>query len=137
MLDENALQDFLKIHEAKNLEYTLYLDEKPYLVSDVSIAKSSNPVNSPTLRGGVYITDKFDYKISCAVSDISIAPLLSRVMLGPNTDFTELKLETRFNDGKQMKRWSIFAYLTSSVQNSSQINLNLSITRLETDQDTL
>ncbi|HSB83796.1 MAG TPA: hypothetical protein VLD64_04850, partial [Nitrosarchaeum sp.] len=87
----------MSINEKGSLEYVLYLDDKRYSLSDVVIVNSPTPVNSPTTRGGVYFSDTFAYKIKGTINDLSIIPLLSKTMLGPNTEFGEIKITTNFS----------------------------------------
>lgn len=123
----------MKINENQSLEYVLHLDGRKYPLSDVSIVNSPTPVNSPTTRGGVYFSDTFAYKIKGIVYDLSVVPLLSKTMLGPNTEFGEIKITTQIlNNGKKMAL-SIFANLTNSVQSPSKIELNMILVKLESD----
>jgi len=112
-----------------NLEFSLLIDDKVFSMSDVSVTNSPTPVNSPTTRGGVYFSDKFAYKLKGTVNDLSIIPLLTKTMLGPNTEFGEIKITTTLPSNK--KNIAIFANLTNSVQGPSKIVLNLIIIRLE------
>ena len=113
------------------LEYTLHIDKKSYPLTDVSIVNSPTPVNAPTTRGGVYFSDTFAYKIKGAINDLSIIPLLSKTMLGPNTEFREIKITTDIiRDGKKLPL-SLFTNLTNSVQSPSKIELNMILVKLE------
>jgi len=97
------------------------------------IVNSPTPVNSPTTRGGVYFSDTFAYKIKGVVSNLTIIPLLSKTMLGPNTDFGEIKITTQvIHDGKKTNL-SLFTNLTNSVQYPSKIELNMIIIKLKLD----
>lgn len=119
------------INEKQHLEYVVHLGDHKYLLSDVSIVNSPTPVNSPTTRGGVYFSDKFAYKIKGTVNDLSVVPLLSKTMLGPNTEFSEIKITTQIpaND----KKVTLFTNLTNSVQGLSKIELNMILVKLESD----
>jgi len=112
-----------------NLKFSLLIDDKVFSMADVSVTNSPTPVNSPTTRGGVYFSDKFAYKLKGTVNDLSIIPLLTKTMLGPNTEFGEIKITTTLPSNK--KNITIFANLTNSVQGPSKIVLNLIIIRLE------
>lgn len=111
--------------------YLLSLDGKDFLLEDVSIENSPTPVNSPTTRGGVYFSDKFAYKLKGTINDLSIVPLLTKTMLGPNTEFGEIKITTTLESDNQKKNVSIYANLTNSVQGPSKIQLNMIIVKLE------
>ncbi|MNC97770.1 hypothetical protein D3C83_155420 [compost metagenome] len=52
-------------------------------------------------------------------------------MLGPNTEFREIKITTQIiHDGKKLSL-SLFTNLTNSVQSSSKIELNMILVKLE------
>jgi len=108
--------------------YYLHLNNKEYSLEDVSIVNSPTPVNSPTTRGGVYFSDKFAYKIKGTIKDPSVIPLLTKTMLGPNTEFGEIKITTQIE--MNSKNVIIYANLTNSVQNKSGIQLNMIIVKL-------
>jgi hypothetical protein len=102
-----------------------------YPLTGVSIVNSPTPVNAPTTRGGVYFSDTFAYKIKGVINDLSIIPLLSKTMLGPNTEFREIKITTQIvHDGKKLSL-SLYTNLTNSVQSSSKIELNMILVKLE------
>ena len=111
--------------------YLLSLDERDFQLEDVSIENSPTPVNSPTTRGGVYFSDKFAYKLKGTINDLSIVPLLTKTMLGPNTEFGEIKINTTLESNNQKKNVTIYANLTNSVQGPSKIQLNMIIVKLE------
>lgn len=123
----------MNINQREPLKYVLHLDGKKYLFSDVVIVNSPTPVNSPTTRGGVYFSDTFAYKIKGTINDLSIIPLLSKTMLGPNTEFGEIKITTTIhNNGKEIPL-ILFTNLTNSVQSSSKIELNMILVKLVSD----
>lgn len=121
----------MSINKKESLKYILHLDNNKYLLFDVIIVNSPTPVNSPTTRGGVYFSDTFAYKIRGIIDDLSVIPLLSKTMLGPNTEFGEIKITTDIlKDGKKIPL-HLFANLTNSVQSSSKIELNMILVKLE------
>ena len=130
-VDLDLLEYLMNINEKQPLEYVLHLDGLNYPLSDVSIVNSPIPVNSPTTRGGVYFSDTFAYKIKGTVNDLSIVPLLSKTMLGPNTEFGEIKITTQILNNDKKTTLSIFTNLTNSVQSSSKIELNMILVKLE------
>ncbi len=118
------------IEEIKeNPEFWLFIDNKKFSMVEVSVTNSPTPVNSPTTRGGVYFSDKFAYKIKGTINDLSIIPLLTKTMLGPNTEFGEIKITSTLPSNR--KNITIFANLTNSVQGPSKIVLNMIIIKLE------
>lgn len=129
----DLLESLIDINEKQHLEYVLHLDGLKYHLSDVSIVNSPIPVNSPTTRGGVYFSDTFAYKIKGIVNDLSVIPLLSKTMLGPNTEFGEIKITTQIITNDKKITLSIFTNLINSVQSSSKIELNMILIKLESD----
>jgi len=123
----DLLEVLMSSNNDKSCKYTLYLNEKEYDLDDVSIINSPTPVNSPTTRGGVYFSEKFAYKLRGTIHDLSIVPLLSKTMLGPNTEFGEIKITAEIKN----KILTIFANLTNSIQGPSKIELNMIIIKLK------
>ena len=114
----------------KTNSYQLYINDSVYSMIDVSITNSPTPVNEPTTRGGVYFSDKFVYKMNGIIEDLSVVPLLTKKMLGPNTEFGEIKITTTIeSDGKSIPI-EIFTNLTNSVQTPNSIELGMIIVKL-------
>ncbi len=127
----NLLEILMQFNEKNSPEYLLYLNDDVYPITCVSISNSSIPVNEPTTRGGVYFSDKFAYKMKGVIEDLSVIPLLTKKMLGPNTEFVELKILTQIeSDGKPMNL-EIFTNLTNSVQTPNSIELSMIIVKLD------
>ena len=112
-------------------KFTLSLNDTDYDLVDVSIEHSSVPVNEPTTRGGVYFSEKYAYKMKGAIRDLSVVPLLTKKMLGPNTEFGELKISTLIEIDKKSISLEIFTNLTNSVQTPDSIELSMIIVKLE------
>ena len=125
-VDSNLLEYLMS---SNSNSYTLHLNEKKYPLIDVSIVNSPTPVNSPTSRGGVYFSEKFAYKIKGTILDPSVVSLLTKTMLGPNTEFSRIKITTQINMGS-IREVLIYAHLTNSVQSKSKIQLNMIIVKL-------
>jgi len=128
--EEKLLTEILKIQKKEILQCTLDLNNITYPLKEVIITKSSTPVTKPTTRGGVYFSDTSVYKIQGAIYDTSIIPLLSKTMLGPNTEFGEIKVTTNVIIKKIKRDVSFFTYLTNTVQLSSKVVLNMNIVRM-------
>ena len=127
--------DLLKIlmdyNEKNSPQYKLYLNDDIFPITRVSITNSPIPVNKPTTRGGVYFSEKFAYKMKGMIDGLSVVPLLTKKMLGPNTEFVELKISTKIeSDGKSMNL-EIFTNLTNSIQTPDSIELSMIIVKLE------
>ena len=98
---------------------------------DVSIENSPIPVNEPTTRGGVYFSEKFAYKMNGSIEDLSVVPMLTKKMLGPNTEFGELKISTSIELDGKLTSLEILTNLTNSVQTPDSIELSMIIIKLE------
>ena len=119
------------LEKNSNQEFQLMLNDDDYLLSNVIIENSPIPVNEPTTRGGVYFSDKFAYKMKGVIKDLSVVPLLTKKMLGPNTEFGELKIKTTTNIEGNQKNLEISTNLTNSVQTPDSIELSMIIVKLE------
>ena len=130
-LNMDLLEILMEVNEKNSLEYLLYLNDDTFPITCVSIINSPIPVNEPTTRGGAYFSDKFAYKIKGTIDDLTVVPLLTKKMLGPNTEFSELKISTQIEfDGKLMNL-EIFTNLTNSVQTPNSIELSMIIVKLK------
>ena len=121
----------MNFNEKNSPKFVLHVNDASYPISDTSITNSPIPVNEPTTRGGVYFSDKFAYKMKCVVEDLSVVPLLTKKMLGPNTEFGELKISTDIEDGDKSLSLEIFTNLTNSVQTPTAIELSMIIIKIE------
>jgi len=128
-MDDKLLSYLLNISKEIPLDYFLHLNDESYRMFNVSIEKSPNPISKPTSRGGVYLSEKYSYRIKGTLNETSIIPKLSKTMLGPNSDFSELKITTSLPE--QNKSISIYSNLTNSMHNSSKIELNMIIVRAD------
>ena len=132
-VDLDLLEILMDPEKIQSCKFNLLLNNKNYFLEQVSITNSSTPVNSPTTRGGVYFSDKFAYKLRGTVRDLSIIPFLTKTMLGPNTEFGEIKITTTIIYNGENKNISMYANLTNSVQGPSKIELNMIIVKLHKD----
>ena len=130
-VDQSLLKFLIIANEKNSPEYVLHLDNISYPIVDVSVTNSPTPVTSPTTRGGVYFSDTFAYKIRGIIDDVSIIPALSKTMLGPNTEFGEIKITTQIENDNKKINLSLFANLINSVQSISKNELNMILVRLE------
>jgi len=129
--DEKLLDSLLQFQKKQRLEFSAQIENKSFALNEASIEKSSTPVTSPTLRGGVYFSDTYVYKIKGIVSDSAIIPLLSKTMLGPNTEFSDILVKTSAIIDSNKADISLHTNLTNSMQSSSKIELNLIIISAE------
>ncbi len=127
----SLLEQLIEFNKKRSPKFILHLDETVYDITNAIILNSSVPVNGPTTRGGVYFSDKFAYKMNCVIDDLSVVPLLTSKMLGPNTEFGELKITTQIESGGDLVNLEISTNLTNSVQTPNSIELSLIIVKLE------
>lgn len=92
-----------------------------YAVDNARISYSDVPVTRPTLRGGAYYADKMAFKIKAYINDDSLAPLLSKTMLGPNAEFERIEFLTHAG----LQKLRIYAHLTNYAQKNLGLELNL------------
>jgi len=126
-LDESVLSQLEQ--DSTKREYQIYYQNKVYSLEDVTISKSAMPVNKPTTRGGVYSVSDKEYKIKGTIRDLSLLSFISKMMLGPNTEFQEIPVRTNVEINGESRPCTLFAYLTNAMNNSSKIVLNLLIIR--------
>lgn len=130
-VDSNLFEKLMIFSNQNSSKFTLSLNDTDYDLVDVSIEHSSVPVNEPTTRGGVYFSEKYAYKMKGSIRDLSVVPLLTKKMLGPNTEFGELKISTLIEIDKKSISLEIFTNLTNSVQTPDSIELSMIIVKLE------
>ena len=129
-VNQNLLENLMVFNEKNTPEYHLNLDTISYSMKNVSITNSPIPVNEPTTRGGVYFSDTFAYKMRGVIDDLSVVPLLTKNMLGPNTEFGELKITVKIESKSKPINLEIFTNLTNSVQTPNSIELSMIIVKL-------
>jgi hypothetical protein len=129
--NKDLLEKLMQFNEKSSPKFTLYVNDETYPIASTSITNSPIPVNEPTTRGGVYFSDKFAYKMNCVVEDLSVVPLLTKKMLGPNTEFGELKITANIESEGKSIHLEIFTNLTNSIQTPNSIELGMIIVRLD------
>ena len=129
-VDLNLLKILMDCNREHSPKYVLWIDGTSYSISSVSITNSPTPVSKPMTRGGVYFSDKFAYKMRGIINDVSVVPLLTSKMLGPNTDFDDLKITTEIESDGKILKLEIFTNLTNSVQIPDSIELSMIIVNL-------
>ena len=126
-IDEKLLLEIIHFHESKKLKFILNIAQKSFPLSNVKIINSSTPLSKPNIRGGIYFSDTSVFKIVGTTNDLSILPLLSKSMLGPNSQFQELEIVTTIPQNNNSKNVSIYTNLTSSMKASSHLELSMNI----------
>jgi len=127
----DLLKILMEFNEKNSPQYKLYLNDDIFPITRVSITNSPIPVNKPTTRGGVYFSEKFAYKMKGVIEGLSVVPLLTKKMLGPNTEFVELKITTKIESNGKSMNLEIFTNLTNSIQTPDSIELSMIIVKLE------
>ncbi len=130
-LDEKTLLKIIEIQKSTKLDFILEIGTDTFPLKNVKIIKCSTPVHRPTTRGGVYFSDTFAFKIKAQVTDLSLAPLLSKSMLGPNFDFQDLEIITNIEIDNSLKKVAFLVHLINSMQSSSYIELNMIIIKIK------
>ena len=129
--NKDLLEQLMEYNTKNSLRFELNLDGIAYVITNATISNSSIPVNEPTTRGGVYFSDKFAYKMNGVIEDLSVVPLLTSKMLGPNTEFGELKIVTQIESNGNLVDLKILTNLTNSVQSPNSIELSMIMVKLE------
>ena len=130
-VNSELLQKLMDFTTKNSPEFTIFVNDLNFTLLGVSIENSSIPVTEPTTRGGVYFSEKFAYKMKGSIEDLSVVSLLTKKMLGPNTEFGELKITTEIKLDKKIMPIDIFTNLTNSVQTPNSIELSMIIVKLE------
>ena len=130
-IDSDLLETLMKCTIDDSPKFLLHLNDVVYTLIDVSVENSPIPVNEPTTRGGVYFSEKFAYKMKGAIEDLSVVPLLTKKMLGPNTEFGELRISGEIQLNGQTVTVNVFTNLTNSVQTPNSIELSMIIVNLK------
>ena len=130
-VDSSLLENLMQYSLVHSPKFTILVNDRIFSLMDVSIANSSIPVNEPTTRGGVYFSEKFAYKMKGVINDLSVIPLLTKKMLGPNTEFGELKISSQIESNGKIVHIDIFTNLTNSVQTPNSIELSMIIVELK------
>ena len=132
ILMQKELEELLVLYEKHNVKFKLIIDENEFDVKSVNIKNEVTPVTKPTKRGGVYFSDTTISKVNVKINDLAITKHLTKAMLGPNTEFQDIILRVTYNKKNIEHNMNIITNLTSSMQNSNEIELNLIIQNIVT-----
>ena len=122
----DLLVKIINIQKSKILKFSLIMEKKQYKLNDVTMSKKNTVVSKKTVRGGVYISDKFVYQLKATVSEPRMAAMLSGTMLGPNFDFDVLEIKIE-NMGNGYGKISLLTNLVNTVQKQSMTQLTMNI----------
>ena len=120
-MNEKELQ---KIVEKNRTDFNLLIGKNSFMINEIEVFQTDNPITEPTTRGGVYFAELKELKIEATILDTSVTKYLSKAMLGPNKDFLDIILEARIQDGQKI---SLVTNLTNSMQNVSKVILYLTL----------
>ncbi len=123
-MDESQILSSL-IEQQNKLQFTMLVGGMEYRVESFDVARSQTPVTKPTMRGGVYFSNLKEFKIKAKFSGTALSPVLSKTMLGPNTDFEKIKFLTDMESNGTKKQLVLFTNLTNYVQRGNGLELNL------------
>ena len=121
---KKEIEEILSLYENNNLDFKLILDQKTFNIENLEIKNEATPVTKPTKRGGVYFSDSTTYMIKAVISDLTVRQYLSQAMLGPNTEFQDIIVQTSFRKNDNISTIELITNLTSSMETSNKIKLN-------------
>ena len=120
-MNEKELQEIVGKFSSN---FKILIENKSFVVDEIKMLHTDNPITEPTTRGGVYFAEMKEWKIEATIFDTSISKHLSKAMLGPNKDFLDIILDTTIEKGQKI---SLVTNLKNSMQNASKIILYLTL----------
>ena len=120
-MNENELQEIV---EKSSSDFKIIIEDKSFIVDEIKMHQTDNPITEPTTRGGVYFAEMKEWRVEATIFDTSISKHLSKAMLGPNIDFLDITLHTIIENGQKIL---LVTNLKNSMQNASKIILYLTL----------
>ena len=120
-MNENELQEIVK---KSSSDFKIIIEDKSFIVDEIKMHQTDNPITEPTTRGGVYFAEMKEWRVEATIFDTSISKHLSKAMLGPNKDFLDITLHTIIENGQKIL---LVTNLKNSMQNASKIILYLTL----------
>ena len=120
-MNEKELQEI--VHKNSS-NFKMLIGEDSFVVNEIKVFQTENPITEPTTRGGVYFAELKELKVQATILDTSVSKHLSKAMLGPNKDFLDITLQGDNKDGQKI---SLVTNLTNSMQNTSKVVLYLTL----------
>ena len=120
-MNEKELQGIV---EKFSSNFKILIENKLFIVDEIKMLQTDNPITEPTTRGGVYFAEMKEIKVKATISDTTISRYLSKAMLGPNKDFLDIVLSAKRKEGDKI---SLISNLTNSMQNTSKVVLYLTL----------
>ena len=126
---EKLLTELIELENSNPVLLWLSVRGTNYQLSDIAILKKSTPLTKKSVRGGVYISDKFVYQIKATIFDSRLANSLSDLMLGPNFEFEDLEISVD-NSIENWRSMYMVVNLVNSVQKQSKTELTMNIIKI-------
>ena len=120
-MNEKELQEIVHRNSSN---FKMLIGEDSFVVNEIKVFQTENPITEPTTRGGVYFAELKELKVQATILDTSVSKHLSKAMLGPNKDFLDITLQADNKDGQKI---SLITNLTNSMQNASKVVLYLTL----------
>ena len=120
-MNENELQEIV---EKSSSDFKIIIEDKSFIVDEIKMHQTDNPITEPTTRGGVYFAEMKEWRVEATIFETSISKHLSKAMLGPNKDFLDIILHATMENGHKI---SLVTNLKNSMQNASKIILYLTL----------
>ena len=120
-MNEKELQEIVHRNSSN---FKMLIGEDSFVVNEIKVFQTENPITEPTTRGGVYFAELKELKVQATILDTSVSKHLSKAMLGPNKDFLDITLQADNKDGQKV---SLVTNLTNSMQNASKVVLYLTL----------
>ena len=120
-MNENELQEIVKKYSS---DFKIIIEDKSFIVDEIKMLQTDNPITEPTTRGGVYFAEMKEWRVEATIFDTSISKHLSKAMLGPNKDFLDITLHAIIENGQKIL---LVTNLKNSMQNASKIILYLTL----------
>ena len=120
-MNEKELQEIVG---KSNSNFKILIENKSFVVDEIKMLQTDNPITEPTTRGGVYFAEMKEWKLEATVFDTTISKHLSKAMLGPNKDFLDIILAASIENNQKL---SLVTNLKSSMQNAEKIILYLTL----------
>ncbi len=126
-VNEELVNSIIENQTSQKLSYILEIQNKFYPLENVFVSKSNTPLRKSASQSRDYHFDMYYFKINATIDDLSIESLLTNARLGPNTEFEDLKINTKLQINNSLKNIVIIANLTNRMQSGSKIQLTMMI----------
>ena len=120
-MNEKELQELV---EKTCSDFKILIENESFLVDEIKMIQTDNPITEPTTRGGVYFAEMKEWRVEATILDTTISKHLSKAMLGPNKDFLDITLYAINENGYKI---SLVTNLKNSMQNTTKIILYLTL----------